>query len=78
MGHGAGVPPFGEHRNREYAAHLLAEPAWLPDGIHDLAQQVFIRDLFGGALSGTLSQRGFERIDFGARKAAELRRQRVA
>ena len=46
MGDGVGVPPFGEHGNRDDAANVAAEPAFLADRIHDLPEDQHIVDLF--------------------------------
>ena len=45
VGDRIGVPSLGEHRHRHDAADVFAEPALLPDGVHDLAQKVFVGEL---------------------------------
>ena len=45
VGDGVGVPAFGQHRHRDDAADLLAEPARAADGVHHLAQQLAVADL---------------------------------
>ena len=47
VGDGVGVPPLGEHRDRDDAADRLAELARLADGVHHLAQQVLVGDVLG-------------------------------
>ena len=47
VGDGVGVPPLGEHGDRDDAANIAAEPALLADRIHDLPEDQHIVDLFG-------------------------------
>jgi hypothetical protein len=39
VSHRIDVPPFGQHRHRDDAADLFAEPTDATDGVHHLAQQ---------------------------------------
>ena len=45
VGDGVRVPALGQHRDRDDAADLLAEPALLADRVHDLAEQIGVGDL---------------------------------
>ena len=49
VGDGVGVPALGQHRDRDDAADVLAEPARLADRVHDLAQEVLVGELVGAA-----------------------------
>ena len=47
VGDGVGVPAFGEHGDRDDAADLFAELAFLADGVHDFAEEVLVLDAVG-------------------------------
>ena len=63
MGDGVGVPAFGEHRHADDAFDVLTELAGLADGVHDLAEQVFLGQLIGVAARETGAVFGFELLD---------------
>ncbi len=79
VSHGIGVPAFGQHRDGNNATHLLAEPFWLADGVHHLAQQVLVRDVVGGAdVTRALYDLPAEAVDFICRHLAKVLVQRFA
>ena len=49
VGDGIGVPALGEHRDGDDAADGAAELAGLADGVHDLAEQFLVGDVFACA-----------------------------
>lgn len=49
MRHRVGIPPLGQHRDRDDATNLFAEPILLTDSVHDLAQERRIIDFAAGA-----------------------------
>ena len=64
VGDGVGVPTFREHGDRDDAADRFAEPALLADGVHDLAEQFLIGDVFGLlAVAGALDDLAAEAVD---------------
>ena len=79
MGDGVGVPAFGQHRHRDHAADLLAEPAGAADGVHHLAQQLALAGLAlhaaGAFARGELA---LELLDLRAGRVAEALVQRIA
>ena len=79
VGDGVGVPALGEHRDRDDAADLLAEPAGLADGVHHLAQQVLVGDVLGLlAVAGALDDLAPEALDLVGGHGAEVVVQRLA
>ena len=79
MGDGAGVPAFGEHGDRDDAANGVAQPAWLADGVHDLAQQVLVRDVVGLlAVAGAFDDLAAEAVDPVGSHGAEIAVQGIA
>lgn len=79
MGHGVGVPAFGQHRYRDDTANLLAEPARASDRVHHLAQQFalarFALRAAGAVAGGTLP---LELFDLRAGGVAKTLVERVA
>jgi hypothetical protein len=63
MGNGVGVPPFGQHGDRDYAAHLFAKPSFLADCVHDLAQKVGVGNVPDFARIITLGDLTLELLD---------------
>ena len=79
VGHGIGVPAFGQHRHRDDAADLLAEPAGAADGVHHLAQQLALARFAlraAGAFAG--GKLALELLDLRAGGVAESLVQRIA
>ena len=73
VGHGAGVPALAEHRDRHDAPHLFAEAAGHADGVHDLAQQVLVREPLGlPAVAGAFDDLAAEPVDLVGRGGAEV------
>ena len=59
------VPAFGEHGDRHDAADLLAESAFLADGVHDLAEKVLVGEVLRLLLvTGALHNLAAEPFDF--------------
>jgi hypothetical protein len=72
VGHGVGIPAFGQHRDRHDATDLLAEPPGLADRVHDLAQEALVGKFLRGGGAGALRQLAFELLDLGAGVVPEL------
>ena len=72
MGHRVGVPAFGEHRDADDALDVLAELAGLADGVHDLAEQVFLGELVGVAAREAVAVLGLEFLDLAGGDLLEL------
>jgi hypothetical protein len=73
MGDRVRVPAFGQHRDRDDAADLLAELALLADGVHDLAQERRIVDRLGRAdVACALNDIAAEPLDLIASHLAEI------
>ena len=47
VGDGAGVPALGQHGDGHHAAGVAAKTAGLPDGVHDLSEQVLVGEVLG-------------------------------
>ena len=63
MGDGVGVPALGEHRDADHALDVLAELAGLADGVHHLAEQVFVGQVLGVAAGEADAVFGLEFLD---------------
>ena len=73
MGHGIGVPAFAQHGHRYDAAYRVAEPSRLPDGVHDLPEQILVAQLLGlAAVAGTLDDVLAEAFDLRTGCLAEV------
>jgi hypothetical protein len=75
---GVGVPPLGEHGDRDDALDLLAELAGLADGVHHLAEQVLVGDLLDIPAGEALAQVVLELVNLAAGDPAELLAHRLA
>src|SRR5207248_3071496 len=79
VGDRIGVPPFRQHRHRDDATDLLAEPTRATDRVHHLAQQRalarFALDAAGALARGELT---LELLDLRACSVAESLVQRIA
>ena len=79
VGDGVGVPSLGEHGDRDDAAHRLAQAPLAADGVHDLAENVFVgQRLFPGGRPFALGFLVAELFDFGTGGGAEVRVERFA
>ena len=79
MGDGVGVPALGQHRDRDDAAHGLAQAPHAADGVHNLAQQVLVGDhLRRGTRALALHLLTPELLDLRADRGAERRVERFA
>ena len=79
MGDGVGVPALGQHRHRDDAADLLAEPALAADRVHHLAQQrALARVLPQGAGTFAGGDLALELLDLRGGRLAEALVERVA
>jgi len=67
------VPPFGEHRHRYDARHVLAELAWLADGVENLAEQVLVADRVDVPTREPGPVVGLELVDLACGDPLELR-----
>ena len=79
VGHCVRVPPLRQHRYGDDAADAFAEPTRFADRVHNLAQQLGIRDCLRGrasAFAGGLL--ALELFDFRSREFAERGIERVA
>ena len=45
MSDGVGIPSLGQHRDGDDATNLFPELAWLADGVHHFAEEVFVGEL---------------------------------
>ncbi len=75
---GVGVPPLGQHGNRDHAADIRAELAGTPDRVHHLAQNVGIGQLVDVARVVALPQLLLEGVDLRCGELAEILRERLA
>ena len=75
---GVGVPAFGEHRDGDDAPDVLAELAGLADGVHHLAQQVFVGQVLGVAAGEAGAVLGLELLDLAGGDLLELVAHRLA
>ena len=41
------IPTLGEHRYRNHTTNRIPQSAWFANGVHDLAEQFLVADLFG-------------------------------
>jgi len=73
MGHGVGVPAFGQHGNADHAPDVLAELARLAHSVHDLAQEVFIRQICSVTPRKPHTIFGLEFLDFRRGNLFEIR-----
>ena len=72
MGDGVGVPPFGEHGDRDDTPNPAAERTRLADGVHHLAEQVLVGKIGGVLLAaGALHDLPPEALDLGGGHGAE-------
>ena len=79
MGDGVGIPAFGEHRDGDDAADRTAKLAGLADGVHDLAEQFLVGDVFAGTgIAGALDDLAAEALDLVGGHAAEVVVERIA
>ena len=79
MGDGVGIPALGEHRDRDDAADGTAKLAGLADGVHDLAEQFLVGDVFAGTrVAGALDDLAAKALDLVGRHAAEVVVERIA
>ena len=79
VGDGVGVPAFGEHGDRHDAADAGAELVLLADRVHDLAQQLLVGDVLGGArVAGALDDLAAEALDLVRGHRAEVVVERIA
>ena len=78
MGDGVGVPALGEHRDADHALDVLAELAGLADGVHHLAEQVFVGEVFGVAAGEADAVLGLELLDFAGGDLLEVVAHRLA
>jgi hypothetical protein len=79
VGDVVGVPAFGEHRDRDHTADLLAELARLAHCVHHLAQQILIREAIGFLhVAGALDDRAAKALDLVGRNRSEALIQRLA
>ena len=78
VGDGVGVPALGEHRNAHDAADVGAELALLADGVHDLTQQVLVRELVGVGAGVALAVLGLELGDLQTGGLLEVVLERLA
>ncbi len=69
------VPPLRQHRNGDDAADALAEPAGLADRVHDLAQQLGVRDRLRGRASAFA--RGFLALELFDLRSGEFSEPRI-
>src|SRR5258707_3172 len=73
MGDGVGVPPFGEHRDRDHAPGGTAKLSGLPHGVHDLAEQFLVSDVFAGTdIASALHNLTAKTLDLVGGHAAEI------
>ncbi|WP_349627595.1 hypothetical protein [Rhodopseudomonas sp. BR0G17] len=78
MGHGVGVPPLGQHRDRDDAADLFAEPADAADSVHHLTQQFAFADFaLGAARPLTVCEFTLELLNLGTGGVAKPLVQRI-
>ena len=78
VGHGAGVPSLGQHRDAHDATDLLAELAGLADGVHHFAEQVFVGQILGVAAREPGAVLGLELVDLQGGDLLELGAHRIA
>ncbi|MNK95194.1 hypothetical protein D3C87_1154200 [compost metagenome] len=79
VGHGIGIPAFGEHGHRHDATDLLTQAALLANGVHHLTQQFAIAQVFSlSAVAGTLDDLALEAFDFVSSHTPEIVVQRLA
>ena len=78
VGDGVGVPALGEHRDADDALDVLAELARLADGVHHLAQQVFVGEVLGVAAGEAGAVLGLELVDFAGGDLLEVVAHRLA
>src|SRR5262249_40704743 len=65
MGDIVGVPPFGEHGDRDYTADRATKLAGFTHGVHDLAEQLLLCNIFARAdISGALHDLTAKAFDF--------------
>ena len=78
VGHGVGVPTFGEHRDRDDAADRATELARFSDRVHHFAQELLVREVLAGALvAGPFDDLASEAFDFVASHLAKVRIERI-
>ncbi|GBE49014.1 hypothetical protein BMS3Bbin12_02207 [bacterium BMS3Bbin12] len=68
VGHGAGIPAFGEHGDGDHATDRFTQRPHLADRVHDLAQQSGVVNALAGAklvgqIASTLQRLVFEAFD---------------
>ena len=78
VGDGVGVPALGEHRDADDALDVLAELAGLADGVHDLAEQVFVGEALGVAAGEAGAVFGLEFLDLAGGDLLEVVAHRLA
>ena len=78
VGDGVGVPALGEHRDADHALDVLAELAGLADGVHHLAEQVFVGEVLGVAAGEAGAVFGLELLDFAGGDLLEVVAHRLA
>ena len=72
------VPTFGQHRHADDALDVLAELPRLADGVHHLAQQVFVLQVVGIATGKANTIVRFEFFDLGGGDLLEVVAHRLA
>jgi len=78
VGHGVGVPAFGEHRDRDDAADRATELARFADRVHHFSQELLVREVLAGALvAGPFDDLASEAFDFVASHLAKIRIERI-
>ena len=79
MRHGISVPSLREHRDRHDAADRTAELSGLADGVHDLAEQFLIGNVFAGVrVAGALNDFAAKPLNFVGSHAPEIIVERIA
>ena len=78
VGDGVGVPALGEHGDADHALDVLAELAGLADGVHHLAEQVFVGEVLGVAAGEAGAVLGLELVDLAGGDLLEVVAHRLA
>jgi hypothetical protein len=79
VGDRVGIPPFGQHRDRDDAANGAAKLSGLADGAHDFAEQFLVSDVVAGmGVTRALYDLATEALDLVGRHAAEIIVERIA
>jgi len=79
VGDGVGIPPFGQHGDRDHATDRLAKPSLFANRVHHLTQQILIGKVFSlSAIVGSLNNFAAEPLNLVARHLPKVFIERLA